>query len=119
MNWGLGTDSGLEQIMEINGVRDVRMVSRALQQRWPISADDKAKIIKRLVEVIEDPKSSERAVISAAKGLLAAEEQNQKDDHFKPEPVGENRYLQIAANLGIPLNRLTNGSSGRPADSGE
>ncbi len=86
-------------------------MARAIQQRWPISQEQRGQIVARLLDVLNDPEASRREFLAASKALIAAEAQNQKDDHAPriPAPEGTNRFEQVAIKLGIPLNRLTNG----------
>ena len=57
------------------------MNSRAITQRWPIGDDLRAEVVAELRAVLQDSKASNRERLAAAKGLLAGEAQNQKDDH--------------------------------------
>lgn len=85
-------------------VRDTRMLTRALEQRWPIKPEYREAIIKRLLRVIADPQSSPREVASASKALLAAEKQNQEDEHKLIDVSIQhehNRLDAIASELGI------------------
>jgi hypothetical protein len=62
-------------------VQETRMMARALTQRWPVPPEYKTIIVKQLMKVIADPQSSPREKTSAAKALMAAEKQNQEDEH--------------------------------------
>lgn len=86
-------------------VRDIRMIAKAVEQRWPVGNDQRKALVERLMRVITDPESSPREVTAAAKALISAEKQNQ-DDQFKVIDVAntknENaRISEIAADLGI------------------
>ncbi len=87
------------------GMRDIRMEARALRQRWPISDEVRSAIVQRMLKTIADPEASDRAVSVAVKALLAAEAQNQKDDHKKSEleTISDRNYRfdAIAAELGL------------------
>ena len=85
-------------------IRDTRMYAKALKQRWPITDEQRQQIVERLMVVVNDPNASRRETIAAAQGLAAVEAQNQKDQHagFQPGTDGEqNRFLEVAKNLGI------------------
>jgi TusA-related sulfurtransferase len=80
------------------------MMARALTQRWPISDKVRKAIVGRLVQVVTDPQSSPREVTSAAKALMAAEAQNQADEHKLVDVIlstRNDRLDAIAADLGI------------------
>ena len=86
------------------GIRDTRMMARALEQRWPISENARKAIVGRLLRIVADPTSSAREATAASKALLAAEGQNQLDEHkvIDVRVVTRNdRYDAIAAELGI------------------
>jgi hypothetical protein len=80
------------------------MMARALQQRWPIKPEHKQEIIDKLLRVLSDATASPREITAAAKALMAAESQNQADEH-KVIDVGvatrNDRLDAIAADLGI------------------
>jgi hypothetical protein len=81
-----------------------RMEARAMQQRWPIRDDYREAVIKRNMKIILNPNSTERAVAAASKVMLAAEAQNQSDEHkvIDVRVVTRNdQYDAIAAELGI------------------
>jgi hypothetical protein len=87
-------------------VQETRMMSRALAQRWPVKSEYREAIIKKLMRVMADPNSSTREVIAAAKGLLAAEAQNQADEHKLVDvsiSATNDRLDAIAADLGIDI----------------
>lgn len=63
-------------------------------------------MVKRLIRIIADPQSKPREVAAAAKALLAAEAQNQKDEHkvIDVSVTTRNDNLDaIAADLGIEI----------------
>jgi hypothetical protein len=71
-------------------------------QRWPIKPEYREIIIRQLLKVIADPASSPREKTSAAKALMAAEAQNQSDEHKVIDVKTRNIELDaIAAELGI------------------
>jgi hypothetical protein len=61
------------------------------------------------MKVIADPASSPREVTAAAKALLAAESQNQRDDHKVVDvsiAAGNFELDAIAADLGIEIGAI-------------
>jgi hypothetical protein len=107
-------------------IRDTRMMERALTQRWPIKPEYRELIVKRMLRIIADPKSSPREVTSATKALLAAESQNQADEHKVVDLHVSTRHDQldaIAADLGIEISLISNaegkGVSSNIRDEGE
>jgi hypothetical protein len=90
-------------------VQETRMMARALTQRWPLSPEYRTIIVKQLMKVIADPQSSPREKTSAAKALMAAEQQNQADEHKLVDvrvATRNDRYDAIAAELGIDIGTL-------------
>jgi hypothetical protein len=80
------------------------MMARALTQRWPVSPEYKTIIVSQLMKVIADPQASPREKTSAAKALMAAEAQNQADEHKLVDvslSTRNDRLDAIAADLGI------------------
>ena len=57
-------------------LRDVRLAELALREMWPIPAAARPKVIDRLLAVIDDPDSSDRAVTAASKALISASKLN-------------------------------------------
>jgi hypothetical protein len=83
-----------------------RMEAKAMQQRWPIRDEYREAVIKRNVKIILNPNSSERAVAAASKVIIAAEAQNQADEHkvIDVRVITRNDELDgIAADLGIEI----------------
>ena len=58
------------------GIRDTRLVERALRERWPIPKAIRKPLIERLAEIVADTASSPREVISAARAILSASKLN-------------------------------------------
>ena len=58
------------------GIRDTRLVERALRERWPIPKAIRKPLIERLNEIVQDTDSSPREVTSAAKAILSASKIN-------------------------------------------
>jgi hypothetical protein len=53
------------------GIRDLRLVERAVREYWPITEAQRAVVIDRLVSLMAEPASTLREVASAARTLLA------------------------------------------------
>jgi hypothetical protein len=88
-------------------IRDTRMAQKALEQRWPIKPEYREALVRRLVRIIADPNSSAREVTSASKALIAAESQNQADEHKVVDVRLSTRNDQldaIATDLGIEVS---------------
>ena len=86
-------------------IRDTRMMSRALVQRWELSPDERRKVIDRLLWVLETS-DKPREITAAAKGLMAAELQNQTDEHKIVDAAIQqehNRLDAVADELGIEV----------------
>ena len=79
-------------------------MARALEQRWPMTPDVRKAVIGRLIKVLTDPESKKREIIAASKALMAAEAQNQADEHKVLDvrvATRNDRLDAIAADLGI------------------
>ena len=74
---------------------------RALQQRWPIDDRTRRAIVGTLLTILKDDAASYRDKNAAIRGLLAAEAQNQKDEHTAALQSDRNRFLEVAQQLGI------------------
>jgi len=81
------------------------MIQKAFEQRWPIEPMHKKAIVHRLLRIIADPQSSPREITAAAKALIAAEKQNQDDEHAKVDEFNE-RILSIARRCGVNVDLL-------------
>ncbi len=82
------------------------MIAEAFEQRWPISKEYRFGLIRTLMGIALDPNSSKRERTAAAKAILAAEAQNQQDEHkvIDVNVTTRNDNLDaIAANLGLDL----------------
>jgi len=66
---GLGGKTG-------RGIRDTRLVERALRERWPIPKALRGPLIDRLAGIVQDPDTSPREATSAAKAILTASRLN-------------------------------------------
>jgi len=78
------------------------MMARSLEQRWPMTAEQRQAVIDRLLKIMSDPLASHREATSAAKALMSAEQQNQKDEHTHDAADDDrNRFFDIAERLGL------------------
>ena len=101
------------------GIRDTRMMAKAMTQRWDMKPEYKAAIISRLVRIVADPESSPREVTAASKALIAAEAQNQTDDRNSETNDNRSRFLAIAERLGASIVPVRIADSGTVDDFGE
>lgn len=106
--------------------QEMRLEIRALRQRWPVEEAYRARIIRRLMAIALDPESKNRDANQAIRSLLAAEAQNQKDEHLAAVQSDRNRFLAIAERLGIDadIKRVTevgtgSGSTGVDGERGD
>lgn len=65
---------------------------RAIRQRWLIPEDARRRIVARLIKTATESDNDRHANI-AAKTLVAAEAQNQKDEHFEREHPQKQLHL--------------------------
>jgi hypothetical protein len=76
-----------------------------MNQRWGISDEVKRDTIATVVSILRSPESGERERLAAARILIAAEKQNQDDEHKQTDidrdNVKRHRLAAIAARLGI------------------
>mgnify|MGYP003306323735 CR=1 FL=1 len=87
---------------------DARLFEQAIRNRWNIPEQYKEAGIRSMMHILANPESSERAKIAAFRAILAAESQNQSDEHHddQQDAIDEsrNRFLEIAERLGIRKN---------------
>jgi|GEM_PF-1538491 len=108
-----------------DGLRDTRLLRRAMKQRWPISDQYKTAIVNRQVKIAAGliPGTTAREETDAFKSLLCAEQQNQSDEHKVIDVRVTTRHdqlLGIAADLGVEIGVIENAersSGGGAADS--
>jgi len=82
-----------------------------MEQRWPIKNDYREAVIKRNMKIILNPNSTERAVAAASRVIIAAEQQNQLDEHKVIDVRVQTRHDElagIAADLGIEVGLIEN-----------
>ena len=89
----------------MDSLSDLKLYERAFKMRWEIPDEYKQALIRRMMTIVANPDSSDRAATAASRVLLAAESQNQNDqvEHDKLESIDEsrNRFLAVAERLGI------------------
>jgi hypothetical protein len=77
-------------------------MARAIEQRWPVPNEMRAGMIRQLMSIIASKDASPREKTSAFKAILAAEKQNQEDEHKAVDiAINHDRLLTVAADLGI------------------
>ena len=86
-------------------IRDLRMIQKAMEQRWPIKQEYREALVKRLIRIIADPASSPREVTAASKALIAADSVNIADDRkIQEEHKRKLELIELAHKLGIVGN---------------
>ena len=100
----------MTRIVEKN--RDIKMIGRALRERWPITQETREKIVSELLEILDDPDAKERDKIAASKVLMAGDVINQRDEQQNNVQSNRDRFLEIAERLGI-ADRFTGDETGR------
>jgi hypothetical protein len=59
------------------GIRDTRLIERAIRQRWPIPENMRQALIERQIEIATSVEVSPREATSAFNAVMAADKQNQ------------------------------------------
>ena len=84
---------------------DARLILRAMNQRWGISDEIKKDAIATVASILKSTESGDRDRLAAARILIAAEKQNQDDEHKQTDIDRDNakrcRLVALAARLGI------------------
>lgn len=89
--------------------RDVRMVERAIRERWPISDDQRKGIVNKLILIALSRDSSAREAVSACKAVIAADKINvnlsvaAKDQRIVA-PVHSHQHLHMNVSADVPLD---------------
>lgn len=92
------------------GIRDTRMLAKAIMQRWPVGEQTRNEAIGILREIAKNVSNSPRDRTSAVKALLAAEKQNQEDEHKALDiAISHDRLSQVAIDLGIDPRLIADG----------
>jgi hypothetical protein len=58
------------------GIREARLVERALREHWPIPEGLRGRVMDRLGAIVDDTEASHRAITAAARALLGASKIN-------------------------------------------
>ncbi len=97
-------------------MNSIRIEAKALAQRWELPPGKKQVVVDSLLSVLEDKEATNRDKATAAKALITAEGQNQKDDHAKLQQDG-NRFAAMLAHLRAHgnLEDFTEGTTGGSA----
>ena len=94
-------------------------MAKSIEQRWSMTPEVRRRVIGELLKIVVSPESSAREKTAAAKALMAAEKQNQVDEH-KLIDVQIHRRLNdldaIAADLGIEISVIEDATG--PRESG-
>jgi len=101
-------------MIELENLRDIRLATKAVRERWPIKDEFRNGVINALMRIIVDPAATNREKTSAAKGILAAEQQNQMDQHKVIDATIERTDYEldaIAADLGIETHLIIDATS--------
>ena len=107
------------------GIKETRLMARALMQRWNLGEEKRNEIIDVLYSIAKDVSNSPRERTSAAKALMSAEKQNQEDEHKLIDVRIQQRHAELdalAADLGIEVGviedatRAGNGSGAGTTD---
>lgn len=80
----------------------------AINNRWEIPAETKANVMQRMGDMLNDPEP--RNQIAAAKVIVAAESQNQKDDHSEA--------MQLASQVNELLSQRIDAATSEPSRDG-
>ena len=60
----------------IESRKDLKLIGRAVRERWPIAPNFRAEIVARLMTILSDSEASERDVVSAARVLASIDKMN-------------------------------------------
>ena len=92
------------------GIRDTRMMARALRERWPIDDRQRELMMRVLMQIAADSSNSPRERTSAIKALISADRNNieqekiqQAEEHHSEKMQGEqlDRIANAAQRLGL------------------
>lgn len=92
------------------GIRDTRMMARALRERWPIDDRQRELMMRVLMQIAADANNSPRERTSAIKALISADRNNieqekiqQAEEHYSEKMQGEqlDRIANAAQRLGL------------------
>jgi len=72
----------LPESIHEQGSRDTRLLKKVIEQRWPISDKIRQAVINRQVKTLLNAGTSNRDATAAARTIIAADSQNQADEHI-------------------------------------
>ena len=78
------------------GIRDTRMMARALRERWPIEDRQRELMMRVLMQIAADASNSARERTQAIKAIISADAVNLKAQEIQQE-------RQFAASLCTPI----------------
>ena len=104
-------DTKPEVELDVDDGHDRAMLRRAIKNRWPVPDELKAKLMGRLNDVLDagDP----RDITSAGRIIVAAEQQNQADDHLdrKEQRLDDGQPTEGLTIRVVRENRLPDGDA--------
>ena len=80
---------------------DIKLLEQAGNNQWPITNEYRKLCVGRLMQIIADPSTNARTLISATRALAALDTLNQNDKQQDQTYETRNRFLDIAKRLGI------------------
>lgn len=92
------------------GIRDTRLIARALRERWPMDDRQRELMMRVLMQIAADQNNSPRERTSAIKALISADRNNieqeklqQAEEHHSEKMQGEqlDRIANAAQRLGL------------------
>lgn len=94
-------DGGLQA-----GKGNMRMIQRAIKERWPISDTIRQQLIGQMAQIVSRS-GNQRDIIAAAKVLVSADLVNLKDKQIElsqqPKSPGKVQLLNVTNNVGIGM----------------
>lgn len=60
----------------IESRKDIRLVGRAVRERWPMSPEFRVQIIAKLMDIVIDPEATDRDIIAASRVLASIDKMN-------------------------------------------
>ena len=91
-------DQPLPASLSAVGIRDTRLIARAIRQKWPIPDDKRKPLIDRQIEIATSKEVSPGEATSAFKSLLAANAQNIAADirpKRRPPPITRETVIVV------------------------
>lgn len=60
----------------IQSRKDIRLIGRAVRERWPISTEFRARIVAQLMTIVMSPEASDRDIVAATRVLASIDKMN-------------------------------------------